>query len=168
MTRHVKAIGFASALVLGGVLVTGAVAQKAKDIEGVWTLVSADNVRPDGTRTPQFGPKPTGLLIFLPNGIYSLHLAATGQAKFATGDRGNATPEEYKATVLGNFSHWGKWSFNEADRVLTWDVEHAMLPNWTGTAQKRRIELSGDELKYFVPNPETAGSHPELVWKRTK
>ena len=168
MTRHATLVGFASALVLGGALVTGAVAQKAKDIEGIWTLVSADNVRPDGTRTPQFGPKPTGLLVFLPNGIYSLHIAATGQAKFAEGDRAKATPEEYKTTVVGNFSHWGKWSFNEADRMLTWQVEHAMLPNWTGTAQKRRIDLTGDELKYLVPNPETAGSNPEVVWKRAK
>src|SRR6266545_2546257 len=86
MTRHVTLVGFASALVLGCALVTGAVAQTTKDIEGVWTLVSADNVRPDGTRIPQFGPEPKGLLVFLPNGIYSLHLAATGQAKFASGD----------------------------------------------------------------------------------
>jgi len=168
LTGHVTLLGLGSALVLGGALVTGAVAQTAKDIEGVWTLVSADNVRPDGTRTPEFGPKPTGLLVFLPNGIYSLHIAATGQAKFAEGDRAKATPEEYKTTVVGNFSHWGKWSFNEADRMLTWQVEHAMFPNWTGTAQKRRIELTGDELKYLVPNPETAGSKPEIVWKRAK
>lgn len=168
MTRHVTSVGFASALVLWGALVTGAVAQTAKDIEGAWTLVSADNVRPDGTRIPQFGPKPTGLLVFLPNGIYSLHIAATGQAKFADVDRAKATQEEYKTTVVGNLSHWGKWSFNEADRMLTWDVEHSMNPNRTGTAQKRRIELTGDELKYLVPNPETAGSNPEVVWKRAK
>ena len=83
-------------------------------------------------------------------------------------DRAKATPEEYKTTVVGNFSHWGKWSVNEADRMLTWHVEHAMFPNWTGTAQKRRIDLTGDELKYLVPNPETAGSNPEVVWKRAK
>ena len=168
MTRHVTLVGFASALVLAGALATGAVAQTAKEIEGVWTLVSFDNVRPDGTRTPQFGLKPTGLLVFLPNGIYSLHIAATGQAKFAEGDRAKANPEEYKTTVVGNFTHWGKWSVNEADRMLTWQVEHSMFPNWTGTAQKRRIELSGDQLKYLVPNPETAGSNPEIVWKRAK
>jgi len=95
-------------------------------------------------------------------------VAANGQAKFATGDRAHATPEECKTTVVGNFTHWGKWSFNEPDRMLTWQVEHAMLPNWTGTVQKRRIELSGDELKYLVPNPETAGSNPVVVWKRAK
>jgi hypothetical protein len=164
MTRQL----FASAFVIWASLVTGAAAQTAKDIEGVWTLVSAEDLRPDGTRIPQFGPKPTGLLVFLPNGIYSLHIAASGQAKFATGDRAKATSEEYKTTVVGNFSHWGKWSFNEPDRMLTWQVEHSMFPNWTGTAQKRRIELSGDELKYLVPNPETAGSNPEVVWKRAK
>ena len=168
MTRHFTLVGFASALILAGALGTGAAAQTAKDIEGVWTLVSADNVRPDGTRIPQFGPKPTGLLVFLPNGIYSLHIAATGQAKFTTGDRAQATPEEYKTTVIGNFTHWGKWSVSETDHMLTWHIEHAMLPNWTGTAQKRKIELSGDELKYLVPNPETAGSNPEVVWRRAK
>src|SRR3978361_867932 len=49
MTRHVTLFGFVSALVLCGTLANGAVAQTAKDIEGVWTLVSADNVRPAGT-----------------------------------------------------------------------------------------------------------------------
>src|SRR5438045_9473518 len=109
MIRHVTAVGFASALVLGGALVTGAVAETAKDIEGVWTLVSADNVRPDGTRIPQFGPKPTGLLVFLPNGIYSLHVAATVQANFEEGDRAQATPDAYNTFVVGQFHHRGKW-----------------------------------------------------------
>jgi hypothetical protein len=168
MNRHIMPIVFASALVLGGALATGVVAQTAKDIEGVWTLVSADDVRPDGARHPQFGSKPVGLLVFLPNGVYSLHIAATGQAKFASGNRATATPEEYKAAVVGNFSHWGKWSLDEADHTLIFHVENGMFPNWTDTAQKRRIELSGDELKYLVPNPEAAGANPVIAWKRAK
>src|SRR5437762_12187731 len=102
MTRHVTLVGFASALVLGGALVTGAVAQTAKDIEGVWPLVPGDNVRPDGTRTPQFGPKQAGLLVFLPNGIYSLHIAATGQPTFASGYRAKPPQDEHKPPSAGS------------------------------------------------------------------
>jgi Lipocalin-like domain len=60
------------------------------------------------------------------------------------------------------------WIESEADRMLTWLAEHSMFPNWTGTAQKRKIELSGDELKYLVANPETARSNPVVVWKWAK
>ena len=119
MNRHMNPVIAASALVFGFTLATSsAVAQTAKDLEGVWTLVSADDVRPDGTRNPLYGPNPAGLLIFLPNGIYSLQVKNTGQAKFVSGDRMKATPEEYKETVLSNNSHWGKYTVDEANRTL--------------------------------------------------
>jgi hypothetical protein len=60
---------------LGVVLSAGAVfAQTAKDLAGTWTLVSADTVRPDGSRVPTFGASPKGILVFTDDGrfIYSI------------------------------------------------------------------------------------------------
>src|SRR6266850_5462204 len=58
-------IGTLGLLLLGVVLSTGAVcAQTAKDLAGTWTLVSADTVRPDGSRVPTFGASPKGILVF--------------------------------------------------------------------------------------------------------
>ena len=99
---------------------TAAIAQTAKDIEGAWTLVSTDDVHSDGSRKQLYGPKPAGLLIFLPNGTYALqNMNTTEQKKFASGNRANGTPEEYKVAVLATNPHWGKWKLNAADQTLT-------------------------------------------------
>ena len=128
-----------------------------------------DDVRPDGSRKPLYGPKPAGLLIFLPNGTYALQtMNPTEQKKFASGDRANGTPDEYKAAVLTSNPHWGKWKLNAADQALTFQIEYASFPNWAGTTQVRKFTLKGDELKYVTPNPSISGTTPEIVWKRMK
>ena len=52
----------------------GAAAQPTLDqqLAGAWTYVSVDTVRPDGSRTPMYGPNPHGLVIFDGHGHYAL------------------------------------------------------------------------------------------------
>jgi Lipocalin-like domain len=47
-----------------------AAAQSAKDVVGTWTLVSAEITMPDGEKTPGFGTKPTGMLVFTEDGHF--------------------------------------------------------------------------------------------------
>jgi hypothetical protein len=47
-----------------------AAAQSAKDIVGTWTLIAAENTAPDGKKTPGFGTKPTGMLVFTEDGHF--------------------------------------------------------------------------------------------------
>ncbi len=58
----------------GVVLFVGdAAAQSSKEqIAGAWTLVSADSVRPDGSRAAAFGPNPRGIMIFSQDGYFAL------------------------------------------------------------------------------------------------
>jgi hypothetical protein len=37
-------------------------------IVGTWKYVSVDNIRPDGSRVPLFGPDPKGRIVFDSNG----------------------------------------------------------------------------------------------------
>jgi Lipocalin-like domain len=58
-------IGLSTVAALGFALYSShAVGQSAKDLVGTWTIVSAE----------AFGPNPKGLLIFQPDGRYSLML----------------------------------------------------------------------------------------------
>ena len=59
MNRRITlALGTVAVLGLGVALpATTAVAQTAKDLVGTWTNVSNVNVRQDGSRVAQFGPK---------------------------------------------------------------------------------------------------------------
>jgi lipocalin-like protein len=122
-----------------------------EQLVGSWTIVSVDNVRPDGSRTPTFGTNPKAHLVFDPSGRYSLYIARAGQPKFASNNRMEGTPEENKAVVQGLIAHFGRYSVNEADRSFTFHVESSSFPNWDGTEQKRPFSIAGDELKYANP-----------------
>ena len=58
--RTTLALSTMALLCLGVALPGAGVAQTAKDIVGSWTLVSADTVRPDGSRVRTFGDKSKG------------------------------------------------------------------------------------------------------------
>ena len=137
-----------------------AAAQTAKDLVGSWTAVSVD----------AYGPNPKGSVIFEPNGRYSLQLMRSDLPKYASNNRTQGTPAEYKATVEGSISYFGTYSVSGTD--LIFHVEGSTFPNWTGTDQKRvGLSVTGDELKDTNPTPSGggAGAAPiPLVWKRVK
>src|SRR5262245_38163020 len=76
---------------------SNAVGQSGVDLVGTWTIVSAE----------AFGPNPKGLLIFVPDGRYSLMLVRAELPKYASNNRAQGTAEEYKATGAGSISYLG-------------------------------------------------------------
>ena len=157
-----------SILVLGLVATTLSALEPAHEpLTGTWTLVSVDNVFPDGTRVQPYGPNPKGILMFDAAGRYSLQIFRAGRAGFASNEKSRGTAEEYKATVEGTNSHFGKYPIDEAAHTITFQIEHASFPNWEGTEQKRSFTRAGDELRYTVPVTTTKdGAVGEVVWRR--
>jgi len=156
-----------SILALGLAAVTLSALAPREPFTGTWTLVSVANVLPDGTHVEPYGPNPQGILMFDAEGRYSLQIFRSGRARFASGDKSRGTAEEYKATVEGTNSHFGKYSIDEAGHVITFRIEHASFPNWEGTEQKRSFTRTGDELRYTVPTTTTgAGVTGEVTWRR--
>src|SRR5262245_54730466 len=151
-------IGFSTITAIGLALYSSnATGQSAKDLVGTWTIVSAE----------AFGPNPKGLLIFEPNGRYSLMLMRADLPKYASNNRAQGSSEEYKAIGAGSISYYGTYSVNGSD--LTLHVEHSSFPNWSGTEQKRtNLTLTGDELKYTNNAPSVGGPPAVLVWRRVK
>ena len=133
---------------------------------GTWTIVSINDERADGSKVPLFGPEPQGMLIFDAEGRYSLQLCSSGRPKFAANNRAKATPEEYKTAVIGCNPHWGRYAVDEASKTITFKIDHAIFANWESTEQKRSFTLANGELKYHVPNPDTVGANPVVIWKR--
>src|SRR5947209_14318862 len=65
MRRRSNFAATAMSLLLVAFLAGDALGQTAKQpFVGSWTIVSADTVRPDGTRVPNFGSGPKGFLVF--------------------------------------------------------------------------------------------------------
>lgn len=138
-------------------------------LAGTWTLVSVDNVQPDGTRVQPYGSHPDGRLMLDAQGRYAVQIFRPGRAKFASGDKSKGTPEENRETVLGTNSHFGRYTVDEAGHRITFQIEHASFPNWEGTEQTRSFTLNGDELRYTVRTTTTGGAEiAEVTWKRAE
>jgi len=135
-------------------------------IVGTWTYSAVDIVGADGSRTPLYGPNPAGLAVFDSNGHYILMTARRGQAKFASNNRNEGTPDENKAVVQGSIAHFGTYTVIDADKTIVFHIETSTFPNWNGTEQKRPVVVNGDELRWTTP--ASSGGSAEVVLKRAK
>jgi hypothetical protein len=152
-------------------LPSSAVAQQntlKEQIVGSWTYASNETIRPDGTKVQTFGPNQSGLVIFAGDGRYVSLVGRAGVPKFASNSRLSGSPEENKAAMQGSIATFGRYTINEAEHILTLNIEYSSFPNWTGTEQKRPFTLTGDELKYVVPTASAGDGRGEVVLKRAK
>lgn len=139
------------------------------DLVGTWTLVSVDNILPDGSRIQPYGPHPDGQLVLDPQGRYSVHIFRPGRTLFAAKDKAKGTPEEYRETVQGSNTHFGHYAVAPREGVLTFRIDHALFPNWEGTEQRRAFTLNGDRLRYTVNTTTTGGLEiGEVTWQRAR
>lgn len=132
---------------------------------GTWTLIAADVQHPDGTRTRDYGAAPKGLLVIDAQRHYSLQIFKSERPRFASGDKSEGTPVEYKAAVMGSSTHFGTIEVDPISATLTFHIQDASFPNWEEQQQKRSYDLRGGELSYRVA-PRPNGDVPISVWKR--
>ena len=123
----------------------------APSLAGTWTLAAADALKPDGTRGPDYGSNPAGILVFGGDGRYSLQIYRSDRVKFASGDKLHGTPDEYKGASLGMSCHFGRYRVDAARGTITFEIERASVPNLDGTTQVRPFTLAGGELSWRVP-----------------
>jgi hypothetical protein len=169
--RNILGIG---AVVVGlTMLPAGAPAQQKsiKDqLVGTWTLLLSDNIKDDGTHVPGYGPNPEGMLMFSPDGHYSLQIIRIGRPAFASKNRLAGTADENKAAVQGMISHFGTYAVDEAGKTVTFRIDASSFPNWDATVQKRPVTaITNDVLTYETPTPSASGFvRAELAWKKVK
>jgi hypothetical protein len=152
---------------LGLVAVTAHADPARSPLAGTWTLVAADVLHADGTRTRDYGAAPKGLLLIDDEGRYSLQIFKKERPRFATGDKAAGTGDEYRSAVLGSSTHFGTLTIDVNTGTLTFRIDGASFPDWEGAAQTRRYDLEGDELSYRVPSRPN-GDVPISVWRRLK
>jgi hypothetical protein len=136
-------------------------------LAGSWTLVAADLLHPDGSRTHDYGDAPKGLLLIDNRGRYSAQIYKSERPLFASGDKKTGTAAEFEAAVMGTSAHFGTLMIDTMTHTLVYNIESSAYKNWEGTQQKRMYELHGDELSYQVP-PRPDGLIPISVWRRIK
>jgi Lipocalin-like domain len=168
MHRH-HILGLSVITALGLALLPGSALAQQKPLKeqlvGTWTIVSNDNVAPDGSKRQLFGASPKGILVLAANGQYAQIIVRPDRPHFKVNNRLQGTPEENQMAVHGTTATFGNWSVDEASNTLIVRNEGGMFPNQAGTESKRSVTLAGDQLRVSNPAP-AAGGRSESVWKR--
>jgi hypothetical protein len=140
----------------------------AEALVGAWLLVRWTIEYPGEQRvTEPFGSQPEGQLLYTRTGQMSAVLQRRGRPRLSSAEVA-AVGDSEKAQAFGGYLHYaGRW--HVADGCVIHDVDYAMNPNLTGTRQRRRATLRGDELELLAEEPR-AGS-PQLrrhtiLWRR--
>jgi len=144
-----------------------AAAQGMKALAGSYSIVSSSGMV-DGKRAETYGEKPKGMLILNGDGRYQLSILRNDLPKFASNARVKGTPEENKAVVGGAINHFGRYSVDEKEKTITFNVEGSTFPNWAGTTQKRPFTLKGGTLTYQVLASSAGTGSGEVIWQRIK
>jgi len=135
---------------------------------GTWTLVSWEQMNPDGSKLQRFGANPKGINVFDANGRVFVMYARPDLPKIASGNPSTPTPEEAKAIVGGAIGYFGNYTVNETDKSIVFRLEASSFPNLLLADQKRTVvSLTADELKYGNPVP-ISGGQINYVFRRAK
>jgi hypothetical protein len=138
-----------------------------EQLVGTWTLVSSDQVRPDGSKLKQFGANPNGINVFDANGRFFLMMASADNSRIASNDR-SMTQSEEDGLIVESIAYYGTYTVNEEVNVISLHLDASTFPNQVGTDQKRSItSLTANELKYGSPAAKS-GDQVHQVWKRAQ
>jgi hypothetical protein len=136
-----------------------------EQLVGTWTIVSWEDIAPNGTRRQIANPK--GFLIFDSGGRYVQVIARADRPKFKS--PGEPTVEELAAAAEDFFTaDAGTWRVSEAEKLLIQQFEAALRPNNEGTLFRSGISLSGDELRLTSVRPLPTGERIDVVYQRAK
>jgi Lipocalin-like domain len=139
--------------------------QKNK-VAGCWTLVSGylDN---HGKHIDILGPNPGGMLILTEDLHFTVIVHNPDIPKFASGDRANGTPEEYKTAVTNSLGVYGTYTIDEHGDFLEQHVIGSTFQNMNGSSRGRNELTEKVEGNRMSENLKIAdGLSVNLVWQR--
>jgi hypothetical protein len=165
-------LGIAAMTALGLAVLSSSVVAQQKSLKeqlvGTWTLVSSDQVRPNGSKLKQFGANPTGINVFDANGRFFVLIASGDNSKIASNNPNKTNSEEGGGLNPESMAYYGTYTVNAAEKIVMLHLEASTFPNLVGTDQKRIITfLTADELKYTNP-AAMRGLQVHQAWKRAE
>lgn len=133
-------------------------ADTAKDLVGTWKFVVNKTTRRDGSKFDTYGKEPKGIVMFDAHGNFVLFIAKPDPMRFASNNRLDGTPEEYKAAVYNSIAYYGTYKVDEGAKTITWSIDAATFSNWYGVTQQRHFSIKVDELRFMNPAGSSGGS----------
>jgi Lipocalin-like domain len=139
---------------------------KKNNVAGCWTLISGylDN---HGKRIDILGPHPSGMLILTEDLHFTVIVTNPDIPKFASGDRANGTPEEYKTAVTSSLGVFGTYTIDESGDFLEQHVIGSTFQNMNGSSRGRNELTEKVEGDKMTENLKIAdGVIITIVWQR--
>lgn len=125
----------------------------------------------EGVEVPvPMGKGATGLLTYGPDGYMSVNIMAPDRPKFVSSDFIGGTAIEKAAAFETYIGYSGRYEVNEGGGFVTHELQTSSYPNWSGTIQKRFIDLTEDRLRLTAPPVLSGGKEVIgiLIWNRAK
>jgi hypothetical protein len=133
--------------------------------------VSIATFRQDGEQVAAWmGPKPSGLLMYQPNGTMSVQIRHDPPAQWITPPELDASVEERATAYRRYYAYFGRYEVDNARGVVRHFVESSLQPQETGVTYERRFELDGDQL-FLTSTPfpfQGEQRYNKLVWQRVE
>ena len=147
-------------------LASPAVAQSlAQQLVGTWKITSGVMQVGDETKLTPLGANLVGMMIYTPDGHFCFTAMSANRPKLAGGDRAGGSVEQKAAAYDSYRSFCGRYEVNEQERVITQAYDLTLLPDTTGTTEKRFIlELSPTTLKFKTVAHVLGGKETFGVW----
>ncbi len=158
--------------VVGAVLVPPSVYGQSlrEQLLGTWSLVSWTQVIGDVEEPGFLGRDAVGQIMFAPDGHMCFNAMGRNRVQFGSRDFRGGTPEEKTAAYDSYAGYCGRYEVNEQERSVVFRLELSSYPNYTGTTQKRFVEVTGNCLRVSTP-PISAGGRQIVsivLWERAK
>jgi hypothetical protein len=133
---------------------------------GSYRLVTFRDIADDGEVREPLGADPVGFILYSAERYMTAVLMAAHRPNFAAGDILSGSDEERVRAFATASGYAGRWSITDGEVVH--QLEAATFPNWTGTVQRRRYEMEGDELRLYPPRLLMDGKmrRSEVFWRR--
>lgn len=135
---------------------------------GTWKLASFESRLATGEVRYPVGTSPKGCIMYDNKRNVAVVLSRSDRALMSGPDKTRA-PLEEKGAAFDTFeSYFGTYTVDEARGVVTHQLEGALFPNWTGTAQERFYRLEEDTLELSTAPMAYGGDTVTavLIWKR--
>jgi hypothetical protein len=139
---------------------------KKNNVAGIWHLTSA-YMDDHGTRLDVFGPHPAGMLIFTEDLRFIVVINNPDLPNFASGDRLNGTPDEYKTAVVNSLGVYGTYTIDENGDFLEEHILGSTFPNMNGTSNGRGAlteKVDGNRMMESLKIAD--GIYLNVIWQR--
>ena len=121
---------------------------------GVWELVALQDHRPNGEVLDWMGKKPSGTLIYSPDGHVSVQIMLDPHPVVAASMWSNdgrdllpsASASEIRNAYGGYYAYFGRWEIDEGARTVTHHIRGSMRAVEVGADYVRPYEFSSEYL----------------------